>query len=240
MIRSIIIDDDAINIDMLQNRLMKFCPQVEIISTANSVNEGIEKILLLKPDLIFLDIEIHDKTAFDLLDSLNDYNLNVILCTAYDKYALLGYKYNILGYLLKPIDVAELIRFVSKVEKSINNKIQNEHLSNKNNFEFFKINNKDNIEIIKSENIIYIEAKNSYTEIHLEDNTKRIISKSIGECEDALSQNSFLRVHNSFIININYIVRINKSKYGSITLKNNLDIPISATRKKEVSDRLGI
>lgn len=243
-IRTILIDDEVFNIEILNDLIKKFCTSIEVIDTASSVPEAVAKIIDQKPDLIFLDIEIHDKTGFDLLRAIESINLQVIICSAYEKYALEGYRHNILGYLLKPINELDLINYVQRVEKNIQKKLTSnivkEHAQTNYGHDFITIAHKENIDLIELDKICYLESSGNYTIVHTVDQQKIMSSKPLGYYEAQLQDKFFIRIHNSFIINKKCSVRYIKSKYGAIELIHETTIPISSTYKKNVSEWLGI
>ncbi len=114
MIKAIIIDDEPGNIDVLKKMVTDFCDDIEISGTANSVDEGIKVIKEKKPDLIFLDIEMPGKNAFDLIDHLTPVGFEIIFVTAFEHYALKAFRYSAIDYLLKPINIAELRDAIDK------------------------------------------------------------------------------------------------------------------------------
>lgn len=237
MLSTIIVDDERLNISLLEANLQKYSPELEIIGTAESVNDAFELIVNKKPDIIFLDIQLHDQTAFDLLEMLDDDELNIILITAYEHYGIKAIKYGVIDYLLKPIQIAELINAIKKVKNKLHIKAFAKHpIIEK---EFLHIHSREHIEMIKLADIIYLAANGSYTDIYLVNNVKIVASRPLKNIEEQIQSANFLRVHNSYIINIYYIDKIIKNKYGRVIMKNGFEIPISATKRKIVAESLG-
>jgi two-component system LytT family response regulator len=237
MLSTIIVDDERLNISLLEANLQKYSPELEIIGTAESVNDAFELIINKKPDIIFLDIQLHDQTAFDLLEMLDDDELNIILITAYEHYGIKAIKYGVIDYLLKPIQIVELINAIKKVKNKLQIKAFAKHPTIEK--EFLHIHSREHIEMIKLADIIYLAANGSYTDIYLVNNVKIVASRPLKNIEEQIQSANFLRVHNSYIINIYYIDKIIKNKYGRVIMKNGFEIPISATKRKVVAESLG-
>lgn len=238
MLRTIIVDDERLNISLLESDIQKYCPELDIIGTADNVTDALELIINKKPDLIFLDIQIHDQTAFDLLNILNDDSLNVILVTAYENYGIKAVKHSVIDYLLKPIQIVELLNAVKKAKNIIQSKSKSIQMPIEK--EFLHVHTREHVEMIKLTDIIHLSANGAYTDIHLSGNRKIIASKTLKNIEDLIHSSQFLRVHNSHIINKHYIAKVVKSKYGSVIMINGFDIPISASKRKEVAGSLGL
>jgi two-component system LytT family response regulator len=237
MLRTIIVDDERLNISLLEATLQKYYPELEIIGTAESVHDAYELIVNKKPDIIFLDIQLHDQTAFDLLEMLDDDDLNIILITAYEYYGIKAIKYGVVDYLLKPIQIVELTNAIKKIK----NKIQIKAIAKQPTIEkeFLHVHSREHIEMLKLADIIYLAANGSYTDVYLINNVKVVASRPLKYIEEQVQTTNFLRVHNSYIVNIYYIEKIIKTKYGRVIMKNGSEIPISATKRKVVAESLG-
>jgi two-component system LytT family response regulator len=237
MLRTIIVDDERLNISLLEATLQKYYPELEIIGTAESVHDAYELIVNKKPNIIFLDIQLHDQTAFDLLEMLDDDDLNIILITAYEYYGIKAIKYGVVDYLLKPIQIVELTNAIKKIK----NKIQIKAIAKQPTIEkeFLHVHSREHIEMLKLADIIYLAANGSYTDVYLINNVKVVASRPLKYIEEQVQTTNFLRVHNSYIVNIYYIEKIIKTKYGRVIMKNGSEIPISATKRKVVAESLG-
>ncbi|MBL7765365.1 MAG: response regulator transcription factor [Chitinophagaceae bacterium] len=239
MIRTLIVDDDQPNVNLLSNMLKRYCPKLEIIDTANNIEDGIEKIIHHQPDLLFLDIEIHNHTAFDILNSINHKEMIVILITAFERYALQAFKYTILDYLMKPVQITELVTAVNKAEQLLEDKNFIRSNERKNDgLRYIALPEKNHMNLTQLKDIIRIEAMGSYTKIYIQNGGQYTTSKPMKDLEGKLPGDMFLRVHHSHIINLNYISKYLKTKNGSIILTDNSEVPISANRKKEVNERI--
>lgn len=242
MIRTIVVDDEQLNIDLILLISGKYCPEIEVVATACSIDEGLEKIIRDQPDLLILDIEIGEKTAFDLLKVLNNNKLHVILITAYDHYGIQGIKYGVLDYLLKPIQASDFVQAITRVKDRILSLGKYEIPTNPvpDPPTFISVASKEDVALLKREEIMHLEAKGNYTEITTRDLKKFTSSKLLKEYENLMADTSFIRVHNSHIININYVTKYIRTKTGSVQLLNHVIIPIAASKKKEVQELLGL
>jgi len=241
--RAIVIDDDYLNIMLIESFCKRYTPYVEIVATADNVPDGIEMLVIHKPHLLFLDIEIHDQSGFDILNAVNQDELMVIMVTAHSKYAVQAVRARVIDYLLKPVLISDFVASVEKCRMAHEKKkpvIENETQSHTPPIEnrHISIHHKDHIEIIPIENVLHMEADRSYTIITTMDNIQHISSKPLSGYEEKLPLDLFLRVHNSHIVNIKGITKLLRSKNGGILLLNNVNVPIGVNRKKEVYDRI--
>lgn len=239
MIRTVLIDDERANIELLKNLCRTYCPDVEIIGTAMNVDDGIQLIIQEKPDLIFLDIEIHNQTGFDILKVVPRYDYHVIMVTAYEKYAIQAIKIDAIDYLLKPVQLEELISAVQKVKKEMD--LSHGTLKpTVESIEFLSVHYMDHIDLIRFDTILFLEAQNTSTRICVKPNHSLISSRTLKEHESMLPPHQFMRVHNSYVVNIREVKKFIRSKTGSLVMSNNHEVPISASRKKDFLDRLNL
>jgi len=235
--KAIIIDDNLVNIDLIANLVKKYCPDVNVVAECDNVETAIQKIKKLKPQILFLDVELHEKTAFDILAQINDSLIQVILITAHEKYAIPSYKFNVTDYILKPIQITEFVAAVQKCKRNIEKPartVQSEEIEPR----YIAIPHAEEIEMIEPQNIIHLDAKGNYTVIHSSGKKPYLASKTLKEFEIKLPTRYFIRVHASHIINIRHILKFYKSKNGSVQMNNGNVIPISANRKQELLDRI--
>lgn len=235
MIQTLIIDDEQPNVDLLVNLTARYCPSIEIVGSATSLHEGLEAIIHLRPELLFLDVELHNQNGFELLDSVWDDRLNVVMVTAFEKYALQALKHAVQGYLLKPVIISELISVVQRIEKRIMDKSKREpSLPTTEPEQLLAIPGKEQIDFIQLESIIRLEAKGSYTHVYCADGRTFISSKNLKEFDDRLPASFFLRVHHSHIVNLRYVQSMLRSRSNDLIMCDHSEIPISPSRKKEV------
>ena len=240
-IQAIIVDDEQNNRDNLRQLLQKYCPQVNVISLCASAKEAAKNIETQKPELVFLDIEMPDGNGFSLLEKLAPINFEVIFVTAYDHYGIKAIKFSALDYLLKPIDVTELIQAVAKAQEKITQQQENErmqHLLQNNKLpdenKTLALSLADKIEFVEINTIIRCEAENNYTTFFLNDGQKLVVSKTLKEYDDLLSPFHFLRVHQSHLINLNYVKSFIKNDGGYIRMKDGSSVSISRQRREAV------
>jgi two-component system LytT family response regulator len=241
--RCLIIDDDPFILELLQDKLGQHFPEIEVLSTASSGREGLEKIASYSPELIFLDVEMSDMTGFEMLAQLSDIKFQVIFITSYSHYAIKAIRFNALDYLLKPIDLGELKRAVKRLKNSAGTKPQNENVALALRNSSTK-NVADHMLILKTQDgdlklilkdIVHIEGDRNYSYIHLKNGTKKLVTKTLSDLEELLDSKGFYRCHRSHILNREHIV---DAKGISVVLSNNVQLPISRRKKKQFSEWL--
>ncbi len=208
--KAIIIDDEHDARENMQSLLQKYCSSVEIKGTADSAVGGLEMINQHRPDVIFLDINMPEATGLEMLETLDDIKFEIIFVTAYDEYAIKAIKFAALDYLLKPINILELKAAVSKAEKKLARQRSNEQLKT---YVDNKIGMPKKIGLSTSEGVIFVqvsdiircEASDTYTTFHLNMGDTIMISKSLKEYENLLSDFNFFRVHQTHLINLEYV-----------------------------------
>lgn len=246
MLKAILIDDDYRDREILELLLKKYCAsEVLIAGTADTVNMGYQLILEIKPDLVFLDVELGMETGFALLSKFSDFSFKVIFVTAYDRYALQAIKFNALDYLLKPVEITELVQAVQKIAKantvSIDAELKNllhtlHHPQQKSNRIAIPV--LHGYKMIAVEDIQYCEARKEYTYIY---NTKEpaiCSSVNLGEYEELLQDYAFFRVHHSYLVNKDHVKQYIKTDGGELMVGNNILIPVSRRKKQEVVEWL--
>lgn len=233
-IKAIIVEDEAVSRDILRNYLSKYCPNVTLMGEASNINEAYELIQQHELDLVFLDVEMPFGNAFDLLEKVDDRRFETVFVTAYDHYAIEALNSHASYYLLKPISIDELIKAVNHVTeiKERENDLQNKILSPKVSGASGKITIpvQDGFEVLDVKDIVFCKADDNYTEIYLED-SKRLVSKTLKYFETALTNYDFARIHKSYLVNINSIVKYKKGKGGSVILTNGKEILVSSSKK---------
>jgi len=233
MIRAIIVDDIPEAILVLKADLENYCVNIDVIGSAEGVVSGAKLIRETKPDLVFLDIQMKDGSGFDLLDLVREIPFKLIFTTASDEYAVKAFKFSAVDYLLKPIDPDELMDAVSRVEQQDKPSQRLDLL--KENFVTTKkiaLNTLDKIHIVTIEDILRCESNINYTQFFFTDGSKLLVTKTLKEFDHLLSEHGFIRVHQSHLINTNFIKEFLKSD-GMIVMKDGTKVPVS-TRKKQV------
>jgi two-component system LytT family response regulator len=244
--RAILIDDEHSNLENLRTLLEKHCPQVTIMATAQNVNNAVAAIEKYSPQLVFLDIQMGEQTGFDVLNLLPVRNFEVIFVTAYDQYGIQAVKFAALDYLLKPIDIEELVHSVTKAEVKLRAQIQTSQLD----FLLQQLKKPDanaskialqmqtEIRYVTLSEIIRCEADNTYTHFFLSSNEKILVSKSLKEYADLLRPSGFLRTHQSHLVNPKYVKSWLKEDGGVLLLTSGDKIPISKPNKETVKQAL--
>lgn len=245
--KAIIIDDEAHCSDRLQQLLHDYCQgEVEILAVCSDVDSGEKAIREKHPDFIFLDIQIHDKTGFDLLKRFDKIDFRVVFTTAFENYALQAIKFAATDYLLKPVDPDDLKVALEKLHK------ESDRTPEQNSFQLLQ----ENIQNMRSQNrriavptqtqILFIpiddimrcESDVNYTYLHLKDKRKILVSRTLKNFEALLAPYNFFRVHNSHLVNLDYVKSYNRGKGGYVVLDDDTPIEVSSRRKDEFLQRL--
>lgn len=238
-LKAILVEDEETSREILKNYLQKYCPKVNIVAEASNINEALELIRNNELDLVFLDVEMPYGNAFDLLDKVGDRNFETIFVTAYNNYAIDALNAHASYYLMKPIDIDDLIKAVDYVSQIINkeNALQNQVLvpnTITNVDGKITIPQQDGFEIISTASILFCKADDNYTEIYLNNNKKKVVSKTLKHFEDTLKNAGFARVHKSYLVNVNEVVKYVKGKGGSVILSNGKQVMVSPSKKAQL------
>lgn len=237
-LKSIIVEDEKTSREILKNYLTKYCPNVTVLGEAENIEQALVLIRNNELDLVFLDVEMPYGNAFDLLDKLGEVDFETVFVTAYNQYALDALNQHAAYYLMKPISIDELIKAVDYVSqiKTKESQLQNQILTPKlpQNNSKISIPTLNGFEIIDTQQILYCQADNNYTYIHLSDGNSKLISKTLRFLEDKLEGNGFLRVHKTYLINLNAIKSYHKGKGGYVEMENGKTIPVTGAKKAEL------
>lgn len=239
-LKAIIVEDEKHSRETLKNLLEEFCTDINVIDSAAAVNEAVTKISELNPDVVFLDIELQTGTGFDVLTQLKDIKFEVIFTTAFEQYAIKAVKFSSLDYLLKPIDIEELQIAVEKAKQLKNQEVYKKQLETlmlnlkqqKPKLNKICLATSDGFEFINVNDIIYCKAEGSYTSFILKNTAKILVSKHLKEYENLLLEQDFMRVHNSYLINLKEVKKYVKSDGGYIIMNNNDTVNISRSKKE--------
>ncbi len=245
MLKGIIVDDEPNGRSVLGHLINLYCPDLTILASCASAEEARKSIEEHQPDLVFLDIEMPNENGFQLLKSLPEINFHIIFVTAYDAYAIKAIKFNALDYILKPINVEELVNAVKKI-KEIGQKRKNqplvknllEDIQNKNTFKKITIPIREGYLFVDVSELIRCESDSNYTIFFMTDKSKIVSSRTLKEFEDILTLHQFLRVHKSHIVNIHHIKGYIKGEGGFLTLSDNSKIEVSRRKKEEILAKL--
>lgn len=243
MTRAIIIDDEQESRDSVAYILNNFCDNIEIIAEAENVKQGVKEIRNNLPDVIFLDIDMPDGTGFDLLEQFPEPEFQVIFVTAFDQYALTAIKFSALDYVLKPVNPKHLIDAVKKLKT---NKADYDTISkqistlfnNRNGFERITLSTLEGFRFVQLNDIVRCEADGNYTHFYLNTGEKILVTKTLKEFDETLSELNFVRVHKSHLIHLKYIDRYLKGEGGTIIMTDGTQIEVSRRRKEYFLSRL--
>ncbi len=247
MIKAIVIDDEQHCIDALAADLSKHCGNVELSAKCNSAKEGILAIKKHKPQLIFLDVEMPWMNGFEMLEMLDHIDFCIIFTTAYDKFAAKAFRISAVDYLLKPIDAGDLKTAVRKAEEKILSSagtvnIQNllHNIRQPAQQQKIALPNHDGYEFAQVNSILYCSAEGAYTKVIFNNKHSLLISRTLGDIEEILPAEIFVRIHHSTIVNINAVTHYSRTDGGYVVMNTNEKLMVSKARKEVLLQRLGL
>lgn len=248
--RVIIVDDENTSSEVLERLIKHYTPSLEIIAICNKPTEAIDCILQKKPDLVFLDIEMPGMTGFDLLQKTQPNFFNIIFTTAHSQYGIKAIQFSALDYLLKPIDVDELVKAVHRAQelKNDNNILERikilmenlQHMQNNNPFNRIALPTLDGLKLVFTSDIVRCMSSNNYTHVYLNTGEKIIISKTLKDVENIFTDYDFLRIHNSHLVNKNYIKKFIKTDQNTIIMSDGTEVEVSRRKKDELLKLLNL
>ena len=250
MITAILIDDDINLRNGMKGLLSLYAPEITIIGEADSVASGVEAIEKLNPQVVFLDIQLNDGTGFDILEKLATRNgkttSHIVFITAHEQYAIKAFRFSALDFLLKPVDPDELKKVIEKI-KSVLEKSDNyahidlllENIRKKvDNFKRIALSNSDGIHLFEISDIIRCESEDNYTKFFIRNSKPILISKTLKDYEEMLTEHGFVRVHQSHLINLAFLKSYIKKEGGYVIMADNSTIPISQRKKEQLQEIL--
>jgi len=230
ILKSIIIDDELHGRNNLHSLLKNYCPEIEVIGKCGKPVEAKKMIYDLKPDVLFLDINMPQMSGFDLLDSLAEKDFLTVFVTAHSEFGIQAVKANAVDYLLKPIDIMELQQTVKKLLSLSENISSVKDTHGSKTVEKVLISHNEGTSLIECAEIIRLEGMNNYTIIHLNGKKSLTVARTLKEFETSLPENIFFRIHKSEIINLNYVAEFTNHDGGNVTMKNGTKLAISRRR----------
>lgn len=238
MKKALIIDDEQRTRELIAKMIESFDLNVEAIARGENVKSGLEAIAEIKPDLVFLDIQMPDGTGFDLLKALPEKNFEVIFITAHEEFAIKAIKFSALDYILKPVDPDELKAAVERALESINSDMneQPQFEALQNNIQPSQkrrlvLKTQESVHVVDLDQIIRCEADRNYTSFFLKEGKKILVSRTLKDYETLLTGHNFLRVQQSHLINLNYVDRYDKGNGGAVVMKDGSEVPLSPAKR---------
>lgn len=246
MLKAVLIDDEENSLSALKEKLQAHCPVIDIIALCNSAKKGAEAIDNLQPDIVFLDIEMPVTNGFVMLQQLHYKNFELIFTTAYDHYAIRAIRYSALDYLVKPIDIDELKAAVARAQEKRSQLHPNPQIellleqlvSTKKTYSKIAIATTEGLQFLKVEEIMYLEASVNYTHIFCGER-KYTASRTMKDFEELLPSSIFLRIHNSYIVNKNFVEKYIRGEGGQVVLSNGTVLDVAKRKKAEFLKAIG-
>jgi len=242
MTKALIIDDEKHCCDHLQWLLENYCPNIQVLATADHADQGSQLIRRLKPQLIFLDVEMPDKNGFEMLSTLPEIDFDIIFTTAHEKYAIRAIRLGAMDYLVKPIDKDDLCQAIDKRRNQHHNDTEKQlnalltHLRQQNDWTGQKaaFPTQSGYQLVMLKDIMVCEGSSNYTNVHLQSGQHLLVSKTLKEIAAMLDFPPFFRLHHSFLVNLQFVERYIKGEGGFITLQNGMTIPVSRNKKEQL------
>ncbi|MEZ4773149.1 MAG: LytTR family DNA-binding domain-containing protein [Bacteroidia bacterium] len=251
MIKALIVEDEKNSQELLKELVTEYCDGVEVVAIAGNVADALQALKTHQPDLVFLDIELPDGDGFQVLEKAEVLNFDVIFTTAYDQYAMRAFKFAATDYLLKPVDIEELQHATERVvekHKSGTQGNQSEQIDALirnirnigQNFKRIVLPTTNGFTVVNPDEIIRCESDRNYTFIFLKDGRRILVSRTIKEYDEMLAEYNFFRIHQSHLINLNYLKNYTRGRGGYVELTDGTNIDVSARRKSEFLKRMSI
>lgn len=248
MITALLIDDDKHLRKGMKSLLERYASEIAIIGEAESVKTGIVALEKYKPQVVFLDIHLSDGTGFDILEEISKIhgkvNTHIVFITAHEQYALKAFKFSALDFLLKPVDPDELQKTINKIKEALEKNNSFEHIDlllenirkKVDNFKRIALSTSDGIHLFEIADIIRCESTDNYTKFFIKNHKPLLISKTLKEYEELLTEHGFERIHQSHLINLSYLKSYIKTDGGYVIMADNTNIPISQRKKERLQE----
>ncbi|MCB0550868.1 MAG: response regulator transcription factor [Phaeodactylibacter sp.] len=243
MIKAVIIDDERHSVETLKLKLDKYCREVEVAASFTDPEEGLAHLKRNPPELLFLDIEMPRLNGFELLENLGEASFDVIFTTAYDEFGIRAIKFSALDYLLKPIHADELKAAVERHSRKSRYNLSSSQLEvlfsnireeQRGRPGKIALATKESIEFVFPEEIVACSSDSNYTLVFLKDGRKRLISKTLKEFEELLSEFGFFRTHHSHLANLSHVREFVRADGGYLVMDNKMTLPVSRSRREEL------
>lgn len=232
--KAVIIDDMELARATLKADIAAYCPDIELVGEADGVVSAAKLLKQTEVDLIFLDIQMGDGDGFDVLDIVPEYKARVIFTTASDEYAIKAFQYAALDYLLKPIDPELLVKAIEKSKLSGAFDGAQKNILESDNYDKLVLNTAEEMRVVTISEIIRCESMGNYTQFFFADDTKMLVTRTLKDFDQILSEKNFLRVHQSHLVNLDCVNAYVKTEGGYLLLNNKSRIPVSVRKKPTV------
>ena len=248
MITAVLIDDDKHLREGLKALLQRYTNEINIIGEAENVKSGVETLERLQPQVLFLDIHLSDGTGFDILEQLTKSkgktSTHIVFITAHEQYALKAFKFSALDFILKPVDPEELQNTIAKIKEAVGKSNSFEHIDlllenirkKVDNFKRIALSTSDGIHLFEVFDIIRCESKGNYTEFFIKNHKPLLISRTLKEFEEMLTEHGFERIHQSHLINLSYLKSYIKSDGGYVIMADNSNIPLAQSKREKLQE----
>lgn len=243
LLTTIIIDDEEDSVSLLRIQLKKYCPQIGAVHSFTSPLKALQDIELIKPDLVFLDIEMPELNGFQFLEKLLPISFSVVFITAYNEFAIKAFKFSALDYLVKPVYVEDLVEAVKKaisIGKTSEDQLSifQNHLRAKQ-INKIAVSSLSGIVFVNLDDILYAEASSNYSILVLRNNEKVIVSKTLKDVQELLEDRNFFRIHRQYIINLNKVKHFNKNECV-LTMENEKQLQVARIQKDKLIEKFGV
>ncbi|TPD69857.1 LytR/AlgR family response regulator transcription factor [Flavobacterium microcysteis] len=250
MITAVLIDDDSNLRNGMKSLLNRYAPEIKILGEADSVKTGIKVMDSLKPQVVFLDIQLTDGTGFDILENLAQKNgkssSHIVFITAHEEYAIKAFRFSALDFLLKPVDPEELEKVIEKIKSTLEKNDNYAHIDlllenirkKVDNFKRIALSTSDGIHLLEVSDIIRCESEDNYTKFYIKNGKPILISKTLKEYEELLAEHGFERIHQSHLINLSCLKSYIKKDGGYVIMTDNSKLPISQRKKERLHELL--
>jgi len=249
-ITALLIDDDANLRNGMRSLLKRYAPEIMIIGEADNVKSGIEAMENLQPQVVFLDIQLGDGTGFDILEDIaqkrGKSTSHIVFITAHEQYAVKAFRFSALDFLLKPVDPEELEKVIVKIKNVLTKNDNYAHIDlllenirkKVDNFKRIALSTSNGIHLFEISDIIRCESEDNYTKFYIKNNKPILISKTLKEYEEMLTEHGFERIHQSHLINLSYLKSYIKKDGGYVVMADNSNLPISQRKKERLQEVL--
>jgi two-component system, LytTR family, response regulator len=240
--KAILVDDEKDSLKILEALIKKCAPEVEVIASCYDATDATSKIKKLKPDIVFLDVEMRGLTGFDLLAQISAKDFEVIFTTSHERFALKALKAGAIDYLVKPVQAEDLQQAIKKVQaKQMHTSSSQQQLEMLMNY--FKpqkpkvrrvaLTASDHLVFVDTNDIVYCESDSNYTTFFLTKGDKVVISKTLKDVEEILEGDDFFRIHASYLINMKHVSKFTRGDGGYVVMSNNQQLTVSRKKKDE-------